>query len=84
MIDRAQKFSLARQAKLLAFSRSSVYYSSRPVSVGELALMRRIDKLHLEYQLAGIRMFEVGHMHVATLMEKISIKATYRRPNCGI
>ncbi|WP_421566223.1 IS3 family transposase [Ochrobactrum sp. EDr1-4] len=90
MIDRAHKLSVARQAKLLGFSRSSVYYSPRPVSDGDLALMRRIDERHLEYPFAGSRMLqgllkgeglEVGRLHVATLMKKMSIEAIYRRPN---
>ncbi|WP_139316484.1 IS3 family transposase [Pseudochrobactrum sp. B5] len=90
MIDRTHKLSVTRQAKLLGFSRSSVYYSPRPVSDGDLALMRRIDELHLEYPFAGSRMLrgllkgeglEVGRLHVATLMKKMSIEAIYRRPN---
>nr|WP_278423197.1 IS3 family transposase [Brucella anthropi] len=90
MIDRAHKLSVARQAKLLGFSRSSVYYSPRPVSDGDLALMRRIDELHLEYPFAGSRMLqgllkgeglEVGRLHVSTLMKKMSLEAIYRRPN---
>ncbi len=31
MIDREHKLSVVRQAKLLGFSRGSVYYSPRPV-----------------------------------------------------
>ncbi|WP_179253532.1 IS3 family transposase [Brucella pseudogrignonensis] len=90
MIDRTHKLSAARQAELLGFSRSSVYYSPRPVSDGDLALMRRIDELHLEYPFAGSRMLqgllkgeglEVGRLHVATLMKKMGIEAIYRRPN---
>ncbi len=49
MIDRKHKLSVARQAKLLGFSRGRVYYSPRPVPDSDLALMRRIDELHLEY-----------------------------------
>ncbi len=45
MIDREHKLSVVRQAKLLGFSRGSVYYLPRPVSDGDLALMRRIDEL---------------------------------------
>ena len=37
------------QAKLLELSRSSVYYRPRPTSDADLALMRRIDELHLEH-----------------------------------
>ncbi len=49
MIDRAHKLSVVRQAKLLGFSRGSVYYLPRPVTDGDVALMRRIDELHLDY-----------------------------------
>ena len=52
MIDREHKLSVVRQAKLLGFSRSSVYYSPRPVSGSDLALMRRFDELQLDYPLA--------------------------------
>lgn len=90
MIDREHKLSVVRQARLLGFSRGSVYYSPRPVSDGDLALMRRIDELHLEYPFAGSRMLqgllkgeglETGRLHVATLMKKMGIEAIYRRPN---
>lgn len=49
MIDREHKLSIVRQAKLLGFSRGSVQYLHRPVCYGDLALMRRRDKLHLNY-----------------------------------
>ena len=52
MIDRTHKLSVARQARLLGFSRGSVYYSPRQVSDGDLDLMRRIDELHLDYPFA--------------------------------
>lgn len=90
MIDRNHKLSDVRQAKLLGFSRGSVCYSPRPVSNVDLALMRRIDELHLDYPFAGSRMLqgllrgeglEVGRLHVATLMKKMGIEAIYRRPN---
>ena len=38
MIDREHKLSVVRQAKLLGFSRGSVYYLPRPVPDGDLAL----------------------------------------------
>jgi len=56
----------------------------------DLALMRRIDELHLDHPFAGSRMlqallkregFEVGRLHVKTLMRKMGIEAIYRRPN---
>ena len=56
MIDREHELSLARQAELLALSRSSLYYQPVPVSDSDLALMRRIDELHLELPFAGSRL----------------------------
>lgn len=90
MINCEHKLSAVRQAKLLGFSRGNVYYLPRPVPDGDLALMRRIDELHLYYPLAGSRMLQwllrgeglnVGRLHVATLMKKMGIEAIYRRPN---
>ena len=89
MIDRAHALPLLRQAELLRLSRSSVYYEPRPVSAGELAIMRRIDELHLEYPFAGSRMLRdllrgegvaIGREQVVTLMRRMGIEALYRRP----
>ena len=56
MIDRAHDLPISQQAKALNISRGSVYYLPRPVSASDLALMRRIDELHLEFPFAGSRM----------------------------
>jgi len=90
MIERDHRLSLTRQAALLGISRGSMYYQLRPVSNADLALMRRIDELHLDYPFAGSRMlagllrqdnFDVGRLHVSTLMKQMGIEAIYRRPN---
>jgi putative transposase len=90
MIDRSDKLPVVRQCTLLDLSRSSVYYTPQPVSASDLALMRRIDELHLNHPFAGSRMLRdflnqegitVGRRHVATLMKKMGIEALYRRPN---
>ena len=90
MIDRKHALPLAQQAKALSISRGTLYYVSRPVPAADLALMRRIDELHLEYPFAGSRMmqgllkkggFSAGRLHVATLMKRMGIAAIYRRPN---
>jgi putative transposase len=90
MIDRNHDLPVKRQAELVGISRGSVYYRPTPVSAADLALMRVIDELHLEYPFAGARMlrdmlrargFEVGRKHVATLMRRMGIEALYRRPN---
>ena len=56
MIDRKHALPLVRQARELRISRGSVYYLPRPVSPADLAIMRRIDELHLEFPYAGSRM----------------------------
>jgi putative transposase len=56
MIDRAHDLPITRQAQVLRISRGSVYYLPRPVSEGDLAIMRRLDRLHLEFPFAGSRM----------------------------
>ena len=48
MIDREHALPLAKQAKALSISRGMLCYAPRPVSAAELALMRRIDELHLK------------------------------------
>jgi putative transposase len=55
MIDRTHELPLGRQAELLRLSRSRLYYEPQPVPEGELAIMRRIDALHLDSPFAGSR-----------------------------
>jgi putative transposase len=90
MIDREHELALTRQAKILKLSRSGLYYRPRPVPPGDLAIMRRIDELHLDYPFAGSRMLRdllrgegvaIGRQHVATMMKRMGIEALYRRPN---
>ena len=89
MIDRDHDLPVVRQSKALSLGRSSVYYKPRPVSPEDLALMRRIDEMHLERPFAGARMLRdflhregvsIGRRHVATLMKRMGIEAIYRRP----
>jgi len=90
MIDRSHTLSLTRQARALGISRGSVYYLPRSVSEVDLALMRRIDELHLDYPFAGSRMlqglligegYRIGRVKVRNLMKRMGIEAIYRRPN---
>ena len=90
MIDRDNVLPLTRQVGLLRLSRSSAYYLPRPAPPARLAIMRRIDELHLEHPFAGSRMLRdllrregltIGRLAVATLMRRMSIEALYRRPN---
>ena len=90
MIDRTHSLPVTRQARELGISRGSVYYLPRPVPASDLAIMRRIDALHMDFPFAGSRMLRdllggagvrVGRLHVATLMKKMGVEAIYRRPN---
>ena len=89
MIDRTHRLPVARQCQLLKLARSTVYYQPRPVSDTALALMRRIDELHLQYPFAGARMLRdllrqeghaIGRRQVTTLMRRMGITAIYRTP----
>jgi putative transposase len=89
MIDREHDLPITKQAEALNISRSSIYYLPRPVPDSDLAIMRRLDELHLEFPFAGSRMLrgllaaegcKVGRRHVKTLMRRMGIEALYRRP----
>ncbi len=89
MIDREHDLPITRQAEVLHISRGSVYYLPRPVPDADLAIMRRLDRLHLEFPFAGSRMLrgllaaegcKIGRRHVKTLMKRMGIEALYRRP----
>ena len=90
MIDRTHELPIVRQAQWVGVSRGAVYYLPQPVSPADLALMRRIDALHLEHPFLGARLlrdvlkregFAVGRKHVATLMRRMGIESLYRKPN---
>ena len=89
MIDREHDLPITKQAEVLQVSRGSVYYLPRPVPDADLAIMRRLDRLHLEFPFAGSRMLrgllalqgvKIGRRHVKTLMRRMGIEALYRRP----
>jgi len=82
-----------RQCELLDVCRSSLYYQAKPVSPGDLGLMRRIDELHLGYPFLGARRLarmlqreglKVGRDHVGTLMRLMGIEAIYCRKRTTI
>jgi putative transposase len=89
MIDRQHDLPITKQAEVLCISRGSVYYLPRPVPDADLAIMRRLDRLHLEFPFAGSRMLrgllaaegcKIGRRHVKTLMRRMGIEALYRHP----
>jgi len=90
MIDREHGLPVTKQAEVLNISRGSVYYLPRLVPERDLAIMRRMDQLHMDYPFAGARMlsgllngegFAIGRKHVGTLMKKMGICALYRKPS---
>jgi len=90
MIAPHHDLSITKQAKALGISRGSVYYLPRPMPAADLAIMRRMDELHLEFPFAGSRMLrdrlnqegtKISRRHVATLMKRMGIEALYRKPS---
>jgi putative transposase len=90
MIDRSHDLPVVRQCQMLSLARSTAYYRPQETGETDLALMRRMDKLHLEHPFAGSRLLRdmlrreghvVGRKHVATLMKKMGIEALYKKPN---
>ena len=93
MFDPMSDFSILHQCQLLHLPRSTLYYQPAPISQTDLALMRRIDELHLQYPFLGARRlmhmlrregFEVGRRHVGTLMALMGIEAIYRRKRTSL
>ena len=89
MIKPEHDLPVVRQCELLGLARSTAYYQPLPASEADLALMRRIDELHLKWPFLGARRlrdllntdgFEVGRKHVGTLMRKMGIVTLYRKP----
>ena len=89
MIDRTHPLPVRWQCQLLKLARSTAYYHPTPISETTLALMRRIDALHLQYPFAGARMLRdllrheghaIGRRRMATLMRRMGLEAVYRKP----
>ena len=90
MVERpAQDLSVRRQCALLNVARSAVYRPKTEPSAADLALMRRIDELHLELPFYGSRRmtFElnregrgVNRKRVRRLMRVMGIEALVPRP----
>jgi putative transposase len=78
------------QCRLLKVARSTLYYQPAPVSADDLAVMRRIDELHLAWPFYGSRRmaavlrregWEVNRKRAKRLMRVIGIEAIYQKPN---
>jgi len=90
MIDRRlPELSVRRQCELLRVSRSGLYYEPEPTSPDELALMRRIDELHLKHPCYGSRLLavtlrnegrDVNRKRVQRLMRLMGIESMAPKP----
>lgn len=89
MIQVQDGLSLRRQCELLAVSRSGLYYEPVGTSKEELALLRRIDEVHLEHPFYGSRKLHhvlraEGHSlnrkRVQRLMRLMGLEAIVPKP----
>jgi putative transposase len=81
--------SVRRQCELLAVNRSSLYYTPVESDAEELALMRRIDELHLKHPFFGSRMLtqtlkqqgcRINRKHVQRLMRLMGLESMAPKP----
>ena len=93
MIERDGPLSLSRQCALLGVSRSSQYYRPKGESAEDLALMRRMDELHMAYPFYGSRQLmrhlrregvAAGRHRIRRLMRLMGMEAIYRRPRTSV
>ena len=82
--------SMRRQCELLGVNRSSLYYEAVEPDGEELALMRRLDELHLKYPFYGSRKLArtlkaegqcVNRKRVQRLMRVMGLESTAPKPN---
>jgi putative transposase len=80
------ELSLRRQCELVAISRSGFYYESVAETEENLALMRRLDELHLGHPVYGSRRLtvllqregrEVNRKRVVRLLQAMGVEALY-------
>jgi putative transposase len=89
MVDPQTAPSVRRQCELLRVSRSGLYYEPVPTCAEELALMRRIDELHLQHPCYGSRLLsvtlrnegrDVNRKRVQRLMRLMGIESMAPKP----
>lgn len=81
--------SMRRQCELLAVNRAGMYYTPVEPDAEELALMRRIDELHLKHPFFGSRMLTetlkqqglvINRKHVQRLMRLMGLESLAPKP----
>jgi putative transposase len=90
LVEPNSEISMRRQCELLGVSRSSLYYEPVEPDTEELALMRRVDELHLEHPFFGSRLmtrtlkaegFEVNRKRIQRLMRVMGLESVAPKPN---
>jgi len=90
LVSADESMSLRRQCELLGVNRSSLYYQPVAPDDEELALMRRIDELHLKYPFFGSRMMSatlkaegriVNRKRTQRLMRLMGLESVAPKPN---
>jgi putative transposase len=86
LVNTVPELSIRRQCELLGISRSGFYYEPCPESEENLALMRRLDELHLERPVYGSRRLtvllqregiQVNRKRVVRLLQVMGVEAIY-------
>ena len=81
---------VAAQCRLLKVARSTLYYRPVAVSADDLAVMRRMDELHLAWPFYGSRRMaaalrregrSVNRKRAKRLMRTMGLEAIYQKPN---
>jgi putative transposase len=90
MIDKSgKKLSVLRQCQILNISRSSVYYTPRPVKPEDLKIMRLIDEQYLKNPTSGSRGmrnflrrqgYKINRKRAQRLMRLMGLEAIYPKP----
>jgi len=90
LVEPSAVMPMRRQCELLAVNRSSLYYEPVAPDAEELALMRRMDELHLKYPFLGSRKMAqmlrgegrlVNRKRVQRLMRVMGLESVAPKPN---
>jgi putative transposase len=91
LVDRGDAvLSTVEQCELLKVARSTLYYRPAPVSADDLAVMRRMDELHLAWPFYGSRRmaavlrrdgWSANRKRVKRLMRVMGLEAIYQKPS---
>lgn len=88
LVEPDEEVSVRRQCELLGLARSGFYYEPVPESEANLALMRRLDELHLEWPSFGSRRLTalleregqvINRKRVQRLLQVMGLEAVYPR-----